>query len=283
MVVQRLLLLAVLLLALTGCDLLNFGQSYVDKTLWPLQVAIEHYMERQAAAPPVQAPAGESTVAGHTATPVTDEHLPEDNSGHGDTPAPDTHGEDNTAVEHGSTDTPSEPDTPVTDTDHSPTAGEPHGINSESHDNDEEQTRQIPVVVVAVVDSHYLRPAGEEDEEQAAAQVVDAQRRERVVRREIHNALVANSLMQALPSDESNEALARQSIIANNSASLSKELCATIGTALGAEVIICVLIDREGAEVNVAAQVTATGEMIYQDALTDWEPAVNAIEQEPVE
>lgn len=284
MVFLRIIAIAAVLLWLAGCDKLPFGQANIeDKTLYPLQNAIEEYIAHQADAPAGAHAPGHST-GGNGHGPAAADADP----AHADPPA--AHGED--TEDHPDPGHAGDEEAHPAD----PTGHDPHAMEtSHAGDNGSVPTGHgddavdhgdvvgLPVVVVAVVDSHYLLQASEEDEEAAATQINDAQRRERVVRGEIHNALVLNTLIMALPRDAENEALARQFIIDNNSEALSKELCMTVGESLGAEIIICVLIDEEGREVNVAAQVSATGEMIYQDVLKDWEPAVKAIEEEPVE
>lgn len=143
------------------------------------------------------------------------------------------------------------------------------------------ESEAAPVAVVAVVDGYFLLEPGEDEENTTALE--NARRRERVTRQEIQDSLVKNKLIDALPRDAATEKQARDEIIAHNSAELSTELAAGIGTALDAAIIICALIDRDGAEVNIVAQLTSDGKLIYQETIKDWEPLVTAVDAPEVE
>ncbi|MBN2083005.1 hypothetical protein JW859_12470 [bacterium] len=240
---MRFCLFALLLLSwlIASCDLLFSSQEHIDRTLWPLQSAIEAEL-------------------GLAVDAETD--------GHGDTPA-------------GLVDHSSEPTVPPPAAQPTPeTAAEP-GNAPESAPEDsapavEEtaestvlpQTAPNSVAVVSVVDTTSI-PTGEEEPDPEL--LATALRRERVVRQAINNALVENKLINVVQPDEANTELARAEIIAKNSAALSTPLAAEIGQGIGAAVIVCALIDKQGAEVNIVAQLTVNGKLIYQDTIKDWE------------
>jgi hypothetical protein len=150
-----------------------------------------------------------------------------------------------------------------------------------THAADAEHTSEPPasaVAVLAVVDSTALQAAAEEDEEQAVA-AVDALRRERIVRQAINSALVANALIDVVQPDQESTETARAEIIAKNSAALSTALAAQIGEQLGAAILVCAMIDRLGAEVNIVAQNAHDGKLVYQDTIKDWNVTAGSAEE----
>jgi len=237
---MRICMIAILLLSLllTGCDLLFGSQDYVDKTLWPLQSAIEAELGLSAeSAADEAAPAGIDHAAADTSThdaaePVhvaaaDDDHV----SDNADEPLP----ADETETEQGSV---------------------------------QPATALDAVAVVSVVDTTSIATTEEEPDPELLAAAL---RRERVVRQAVNNALVENKLINVVQPDETNTTKARDEIIAKNSAALSAPLTAEIGEEIGAAVIVCALIDNQGAEVNIVAQLATNGKLIYQDTIKDWE------------
>jgi hypothetical protein len=128
------------------------------------------------------------------------------------------------------------------------------------------------VSVVAVLDSAAMVPASKDTKPSAdaAAKEEAALRRERDVRQELNNVLVANKLMNVIQPDQVQIDKARQEIIATNSAPLSAALAAEIGTALKAQYLVCALIDDDGKQVSVEAQQAADGKVVFQDTLLNW-------------
>jgi len=131
-------------------------------------------------------------------------------------------------------------------------------------------TAAIPVAIMAVVDSNALTQAAEQG---GSEQPLDSEalRRERLVQQAISGALVTNSLMEVIQPDQASIDRAREEIVAVNSAALSAPTAAELGEQLGAEVLVNALIDRQGAEVNIVAQRSADGKLVYQDTIKDWE------------
>lgn len=128
----------------------------------------------------------------------------------------------------------------------------------------------ISVAVVAVVDSGALV----EDAGQAAGGDTDnsaALRRERVVRHELNNSLVRNSLIDVVQPDQAVIELARSGIITANSAALSESLVGQIGELLNADAVVCAIVDLEGKEVSVAVQDINDGRLIYHETIADWQ------------
>lgn len=121
------------------------------------------------------------------------------------------------------------------------------------------------VAVVCVVDSYAMRTAEVEEEAQ-----LEAQARERLARQEVQACLVVNTLIDVVQPDEQAAAQARAEVVANNSAALSAATADQIGRALGVEFLISMLIDQEGAQVNIVAQRVADGKLVFQETLLDW-------------
>lgn len=134
-------------------------------------------------------------------------------------------------------------------------------------------TELASVAVLSVVDSTALETEAEEPEEGAEA---EALRRERVVRQAINSALVANTLIDVVQPDQASSDKAREEIIAKNSAALSTPLANEMRQLTGADIIVCAMIDRLGADVNIVAQSTHDGKLVYQDTIKDWEVVVGA-------
>jgi hypothetical protein len=127
----------------------------------------------------------------------------------------------------------------------------------------------IPVAVLAVVDSTAL---AQESETAAAGQPLDSEalRRERLVHQALSSALVNNALIEVIQPEQASLDQARGEMIAVNSAALSAPTAEQLGEHLGADILICALIDREGAEVNVVAQRASDGKLVYHDTIKDW-------------
>jgi len=132
----------------------------------------------------------------------------------------------------------------------------------------------IPVAVLAVVDSTAL---GQEGETAGAGQPPDtaALRRERLVHQALSSALVNNALIEVIQPEQASLDQARSEMIAVNSAALSAPTAEQLGEHLGAEILICALIDRGGAEVNVVAQRASDGKLVYHDTIKDWDILAN--------
>jgi hypothetical protein len=141
-----------------------------------------------------------------------------------------------------------------------------------------EQPAANTVAVVAVVDSYFLADVGAE-EEAGTGDDAAALRRERLVRQELNNRLVQNSLIEVIHPAQDSVAKARDEIIAGNSAALHFDTTKEIGKALGADVLVCVLIDEAGDEVNVVAMQVPEGTLIYQDTIKHWDLLTEANEQ----
>ncbi len=106
--------------------------------------------------------------------------------------------------------------------------------------------------------------------------------RERKVRDAINASLVQNRLMELLQPDEASIAVAREDMLAANSAALSLEKCKDLGEKLGAEYIAGAIVDEEGKSVSVSVQRVSDGVVVYQDVLREW-PAVIGEEAAPAE
>ena len=130
--------------------------------------------------------------------------------------------------------------------------------------------------VLAVVDSSIMgQAAPDAKDEEAKAKYDEAQRRERVVRQELNNVLVNNTLIDVVQPGQAEIDKARAEIAANNSSALSIALALELGTALKADYLICALIDEDGKMVNIDAQQTADGKLAFQDTIENW-PALIA-------
>lgn len=141
-----------------------------------------------------------------------------------------------------------------------------------------EQHAANTVTVVAVVDSYFLADTAAE-EEADTGEVAAALRRERLVRQELNNRLVENSLIEVIHPDQDSVTRARDEIIAGNSAALHFETAKEIGETLAVDVLACVLIDEAGDEVNVVAMQLPEGKLIYQDTINHWDLLIEANEQ----
>ncbi|GEM_PF-1746371 len=129
----------------------------------------------------------------------------------------------------------------------------------------------VSVAVGAVVDSSALsgsaeQPAGDEGVS------ADALRRERVVRHELNNSLVRNSLINVVQPDQSAIDMARGGITTANSAALSDSLIAEIKELVHAEVLVCAIVDLDGRELSIAAQALSDGRLVYHETIADWKP-----------
>lgn len=132
--------------------------------------------------------------------------------------------------------------------------------------------------VVAVVDSYFLADTAAE-EEAGAGEGTAALRRERLVRQELNNRLVENSLIEVIHPDQASVVRARDEIIAGNSAALHFNTTKEIGETLGVNVLVCVLIDEAGDEVNVVAMQVPEGKLVFQDTIKHWDLLIEAGEQ----
>ena len=184
----------------------------------------------------------------------------------GDEPAITGH-EDET---HG---TPSHEPAPVAAAPQHEAAADGHGdtaVMPVEHD----PSKAVPttVAVMAVVDSFTLLPAGEDEDPTERAKKLDlAQRRERVVRQQLQNVLVANSMITVVQPNESQIAAARAEIAATNSAALSNTMLPGLAETLGVQHVVTALCDLEGEEVNVVAQHAPDGTIVFQDTMIGWE------------
>lgn len=149
----------------------------------------------------------------------------------------------------------------------SPAAERPAGQGRATQTSDGGAT--ISVAVLSVVDSSALASAESAGSDQPLDS--DALRRERLVQQALSGALVTNSLIEVVQPDQASIDLARAEIIAINSAALSPPTAGQIGEQLGADVLVCALIDRQGAEVNIIAQRASDGKLLYQDTIKDWD------------
>ena len=125
--------------------------------------------------------------------------------------------------------------------------------------------------VLAIVDTSTIPTAGATEAEAEGASVAEALRRERIVRQELSNRLVSNRLIEVVQPTQTLIDQARAEITASNSAALSLETVKQSKDSLKTEYIVNALIDRDGAEVNVVAQRTTDGVVIFQETLLDWE------------
>jgi hypothetical protein len=166
------------------------------------------------------------------------------------------------------------------------TASDDHSVSGEdAHATGENQPReQIAVAVVAIVDSYEFQATAEEDEAATATASQAAQRRERVTRNELVSLFVKNSDIASIPPDKDSQEAARAEIIATSSVELSRELAQQIASALKCEVLVCGMVEKDGAEVTLVAQLGSDGSNIYQDTINNWPAVVNApVEQQTEE
>lgn len=129
----------------------------------------------------------------------------------------------------------------------------------------------VSVAVGAVVDSSALSGSAEQPQGDEGVSA-DALRRERVVRHELNNSLVRNSLMNVVQPDQTAIDLARGGITSANSAALSESLIAQIKELVHAEILVCAVVDLEGKELSIAAQALDDGRLIYHETIADWKP-----------
>lgn len=255
--------IAVVILAssLIGCDLFTADESREDRTLYPLHHAILGLLDADA----VDADSDGHSDSSNDAVAHRDQST--DSGANGEpTAGEDSHDEASADAEA-----------------HAESLNSDKGHSGPSELNTDSITGTISVAVVAIVDSFSLSTPSEEDEEADTALRADAKRRERVARQEIQDSLIENTFINVLPRDNGNENKARAEIIANNSAELSTVLASEIGNALAARVIVCVLIDEAGREVNIVAQQTIDGMLIYQETIMDWKPVMEAIAEPETE
>jgi hypothetical protein len=144
------------------------------------------------------------------------------------------------------------------------------GVAAVEHD----PAKAVPttVAVIAVVDTFTLVPASEDEDPIERARKLDlAQRRERVVRQELQNVLVANSMITVVQPNETQIAAARAEIGTTNSAALSNTMLPGLAETLGVQHVVTALCDLDGGEVNVVAQLAPDGTIVFQDTLIDWD------------
>jgi len=137
----------------------------------------------------------------------------------------------------------------------------------------------IPIAVLSVVDSSALTLNAEGSNVDQPLDS-DALRRERLVHQSISSALVTNALIEVIQPEQASLDKARSEIIAVNSAALSAPLAEELGQHLGAEILICALIDRGGAEVNIVAQRARDGKLVYHDTIKDWDVVAGPLTEE---
>jgi hypothetical protein len=139
-------------------------------------------------------------------------------------------------------------------------------------EHDPAKAQPTTVAVLAVVDSVSLLPAGEDEDPAERAKKLDlSQRRERVVRQELQNVLVSNSLITVVQPNEAQIAQARAEISATNSAALSNTMLPGLAETLGVQHVVTALVDLDGGEVNVVAQHAPDGTIVFQDTLIEWD------------
>ena len=129
----------------------------------------------------------------------------------------------------------------------------------------------VSVAVGAVVDSSALGGSAEQPQGDEGVSA-DALRRERVVRHELNNSLVRNSLMNVVQPDQTAIDMARGGITSANSAALSESLIAQIKDLVHAEILVCAIVDLEGKELSIAAQALDDGRLLYHETIADWQP-----------
>lgn len=128
------------------------------------------------------------------------------------------------------------------------------------------------VAVIAVVDTFTETQATEGEDPAERAKKMDlAQRRERVVRQELQNVLVANNMITVVQPNEAQIAAARAEIGTTNSGALSNTMLPNLAETLGVKHVVTALIDLDGGEVNVVAQHAPDGTIVFQDTLINWD------------
>jgi len=136
-------------------------------------------------------------------------------------------------------------------------------------ENDMRVQGKVHVAVLGVVDAVDMT-AGEGAEAPDPEALSAARRRERSVRQAIGEVLVQNRLMAAVQPSADQAEQARKAISAANSPALDAAEATAVGKALGADYLVCALIDDEGKSINVVAQRTTDGVVVFQDVLKDW-------------
>ncbi|MCC7478179.1 hypothetical protein IT575_06935 [bacterium] len=136
------------------------------------------------------------------------------------------------------------------------------------------------VAVLGIVDASVIArtaegdaPAEKKKDKSDSDGPAAALARERKVRDALLASLVQNRLMEMLQPDEATIALAREDMLAANSAALSIEKSRELGEKLGAGYLAGAIVDAEGKSVSVAVQRVEDGVVVFQDVLLDW-PAV---------
>jgi len=139
-------------------------------------------------------------------------------------------------------------------------------------ENDTRAGGKAHVAVLGVVDVVGMA-AGEGAEAADPEALSAARRRERGVRQAIGEVLVQNRLMAAVQPSAEQAEQARKAISAANSPALDAAEATAVGKALGADYLVCALIDDEGKSINVVAQRTTDGVVVFQDVLKNWSAA----------
>ncbi|MEZ5338924.1 MAG: hypothetical protein R3F46_11755 [bacterium] len=153
---------------------------------------------------------------------------------------------------------------------------------SDSHATDSEAGGQaLRIAVVSVVDQSLFAAASAEEgadpAEGAAAAAEAALRRERQVRQAINARLVGNSLISVVQPAAEQLELARAEVIGIDSAALSQATVMALGEAMHVDYVVSVLIDREGQDVDIVAQHTADGAIVFQET-RDWSTRLRVAE-----
>ena len=163
---------------------------------------------------------------------------------------------------------------PQADTEHADTAAG-HDGSTAPPERDESKAVPTTLAVLAVVDNFTLLPVSEDTDPAEQATKIDlAQRRERVVRQELQNVLVSNTMITVVQPNSEQITQAREEISSTNSAAISNSMLPGLAETLGVQHVVTALIDLEGHEVNVVAQHAPDGAIVFQDTLIDWEPVM---------
>jgi hypothetical protein len=158
--------------------------------------------------------------------------------------------------------------------------------HSEDHSTDPTAASGFTrLAVLTVVDQSLFdtdTPAGDTEDDPAKKQAVRdaALRRERQVRQAINARLVRNTLIRVVQPSAEDLATARAELIGNDSAPLSQQSVRSMGELLQVEYIINVLIDREGQDVDIVAQHTADGAIVFQET-RNWTGRLRLAEVQP--
>lgn len=155
----------------------------------------------------------------------------------------------------------------------------------DEHSDESDATGSARLAVLTVVDQSLFgadKATGDVEEDPAKQQAAReaALRRERQVRQAINARLVRNSLISVIQPSAEDLATARAELIGNDSAPLSQQSVMTLGELLQVDYFINVLIDREGQDVDIVAQNTADGAIVFQET-RNWTGRLRLAEIDP--